>query len=379
MKIIVLKQTLESIDSLRGLKEPWNLYGEIRKSEQLAYVIGIGKHEYLRIIGKLSTHENPIEGYSLFALLKDNDIEFYFKEGKGWKEAQKIIVDLNDSNKRTPFPKHLVDVLKNSHVLMFGLGSMGSRIALSLTRLGIRHFKLIDPDYVSMENLSRHESDLLDLYRYKVQAIKERILRVNPLAKVEAFGFDIFQSEAIKEKVFANVDLVIATTDRTSVQELINYNCWRRKIPSLFAGCYDEARGGEVLFILPGETQVCLECLRGGAGEPERKGEISYSRARSHEDYEGEPGLSSAINLVSNVAEQYAIALLLKKEQCEMAKLIDPKNNLLFIGGALGKGFYYLKDTSCFTKPFEFIAPKLPGPWKECSTCQNKPVKNENA
>ena len=353
----------------------------IRKKEDLAYVIAIGKeHEYLPVIGQLRAQVPSSGDYRLLGLFKDKDIVFYFRKENSWVEAQKLIVDIHDIYKRTPFSQNLLDVLHNSCVVMFGLGSMGSRIALSLARSGVRNIRLVDPDYVSIENLSRHESDMFDLFRHKVDAVRERILRVNPLAEVDTYPFDIFsRSEETKEKVYEGVHLAIATTDRMAVQQRINYDCWRRKIPALFAGCYDEARGGEVLFVLPGKTSVCLECLRGGAGEPERKGEIDYSRARGPEDYEGEPGLSSAINLISDVAEQYAIALLLRNEKCEMAKLIDPKNNLLFIGGAIGRGFYYLKGLSCFIKPFEFITPTLKGPWQECSTCQSKTEKNENA
>jgi molybdopterin/thiamine biosynthesis adenylyltransferase len=374
MKVIVIKQTLEYLGSFPNWNEPLKLYGMVREAEDLAYVISIArKHEYLPIVGQLSAQFPSSVEYKLLGLVKDKDIVFYYRKENSWVESQKLIVDIHDIYKRTPFPQNLLDVINNSRVVMFGLGSMGSRIAIGLARSGVRHLRLVDPDCVSIENLSRHESDMFDLFRHKVDAVKDKILRVNPLAEVDTYPFDIFsRSEETKEKVFNNANLVIATTDKMSIQQLINYACWQRKIPALFAGCYDEARGGEVLFVLPGETRVCLECLRGGVGEPERRAEIDYSRAKSSEDYEGEPGLSSAINLISNVAEQYAIALLLRNEKCEMAKLIGPKNNLLFIGGALGKGFFYLKDLSCFIKPFEFITPTLKGPWRKCSTCQGK-------
>jgi hypothetical protein len=75
--------------------------------------------------------------------------------------------------------------------------------------------------------------------------------------------------------------------------------------------------------------------------------------------------------LVTDVAQQYAIALLLRNEDCEIVKMIDPKQNLLFIGGALGEGYEYLKKSRSFKKPFHFIKPNLKGPWKNCGTCQN--------
>jgi hypothetical protein len=96
-----------------------------------------------------------------------------------------------------------------------------------------------------------------------------------------------------------------------------------------------------------------------------------YSNAQSSEEYEGEPGLNAAMNLITDVIKQYAIALLLRKEDCEIAEMIDPEQNLLLIGRVLGKGFYFFK------KSFHFIQPKLKGPWKNCGTCQNIQTKTD--
>lgn len=305
----------------------------------------------------------------LIGILQQEGLVFYYKKQNQWQRVRHFIVDLNDSFKRTPFPRNLRAELRKSRVVIFGVGSGGSRLALGLARSGIEKIKLVDPDEFSIENLSRHECDLLDIGRFKVYAVKEKIFRINPSANVATYPFDIFKKrETIKESVFSNVDLIIGATDKTSVQLKINYECFNRKIPALFAGCYDEARGGEVLYVLPGETSVCLECLRGGVRQPEKKGNIDYSTAQGPEDYKGEPGLNAAINLITDVAQQYAVALLLRKEKCEIAKLIDPKKPLVLIGGALGEGYYLFK------KPFHFMTPVLKGPWKDCGVCHNTDI-----
>ena len=361
------------------LKEPLNLYGLVRKNEDLTYVISIGKkNKYLPIIGQVKSNELMPDDYDIFGCLKDSDVIFYYRDNEQWHRTEKAIIDLNDMYKRTPFAADLMDKLKKSAVAIFGIGSGGSRIAVGLARCGVGYFRLIDPDRFTIENVSRHECNLLDLDRFKVEAVKERILMVNPLAEVEIFSCDIFeQSEKIKGKVFTKADLVIASTDKKVVQLRINEECYRKSIPALFTGCYDEARAGEILYVIPGETTICYECLRGGTMQQKRQRKYDYSRARDNQTYEGEPGLNAAINLISDVAEQYAIALLLRKEDCEMAKLIDLKNTLLFIGGALGEGYEYLKKSRSFKKPFHFIKPNLKGPWKDCGTCLNKQTKTD--
>lgn len=311
------------------------------------------------------------DGYDISGVLKNKDVVFYYNQNRQWIQVEKVLVDLNDSFKRTPLPVDLMEKLRKAVIVIFGIGSGGSRLAVGLARDGISQFRLVDPDTFAIENISRHECNLLDIGRYKVEAVKERILMVNSLAKIETFPFDIFgKNDKIKDKVFNNANLVIASTDRKKVQLKINSECWKRKIPALFTGCYDEARAGEVFYVIPGETTTCYECLRGGTKQQKSSKKYDYSHTRDSEKYKGEPGLNAAINLISDVAEQYAIALLLRKEDCEMAKLIAPKRNLLFIGGALGEGFYYLKDSHCFGKPFDFVFPVIKEPWKDCGTCQ---------
>lgn len=348
-----------------------NLYGIIRKDEGLIIVISIGEsHQYLPVIGQLGRNISKTDNFEVMATVNGADTKFYYYHGQ-WTEAHTIIVDLDDTFIRTPFQDNHKKRLRESTVAVIGVGSGGSRMVVGLARDGVGSFRLVDPDIVAIQNISRHECTLLDLERFKVEAVKERILSVNPLAKVEVFPVDIFKENLkAKNQVFNGANLVIASTDTKLVQMRINSECWKRKIPSLYTGCYDEARAGEILYVIPGETTVCYECLRGGTNQQVKTRKYDYSRARNVQEYRGEPGLNAAINLISDVAEQYAIAMLLRKEECEIARLIDPKKNLLFIGGALGEGFYYLKDTNCFKKPFDFVVPVIKEPWRECGTCQ---------
>jgi len=369
MKIIITRQNLERLRSLEGLNEPLPIYGLIRENEELGYVLAIGKtFSGLPVIGTVHSMAYDLgkRNLPIVAFIKNNEPEFYHFENDEWIRTSLMVVDLCDTFKRTPFPERLMKVIRVSKIALFGLGSMGSRLAVGLARSGVGNFKLIDPDIMSIENISRHECALTDLCRPKVVAVKERILWINPNATVETYDYDIFKAEKeVRDEVFNNVDLVIATTDKKKVQLKVNEACFNYSLVGLFAGCYEEAKGGEVFYVIPGETKVCYECLRGGIQQPERLGKIDYSKAQSPDDYEGEPGLNAAINFVTDVAQQYALALLLRKEDCEMAKTIEPLKNLLLVGGLLGQDYYF------FRKPFDIIQPALKGPWKECGTCQD--------
>ncbi len=77
--------------------------------------------------------------------------------------------------------------LKHSTVLLFGVGGVGSYAAEALARGGVGRLILVDHDTVSLTNLNRqliatHET----IGRRKVEVMKERILSINPAARVEA-------------------------------------------------------------------------------------------------------------------------------------------------------------------------------------------------
>ena len=79
--------------------------------------------------------------------------------------------------------------LKNSKVAIFGIGGVGSYVVEALARSGVGSFVLLDKDTVSMSNLNRQLIATLDtIGKNKVDIAKERILSINPNAKVKTFA-----------------------------------------------------------------------------------------------------------------------------------------------------------------------------------------------
>ena len=82
-----------------------------------------------------------------------------------------------------------LEKLKNAKVAVFGVGGVGSFVVEALARAGVGCFVLIDKDQVSPSNINRqliatHET----IGKLKVDVAKERILSINPEAKVETFA-----------------------------------------------------------------------------------------------------------------------------------------------------------------------------------------------
>ena len=81
-----------------------------------------------------------------------------------------------------------LEKLKNSKIAIFGLGGVGSFVLEGLVRAGVGSFVLVDNDVVSESNLNRqliatHKT----IGKPKVEVAKERILEINPQAKVEIY------------------------------------------------------------------------------------------------------------------------------------------------------------------------------------------------
>jgi tRNA A37 threonylcarbamoyladenosine dehydratase len=78
--------------------------------------------------------------------------------------------------------------LQASRVAIFGLGGVGSWAAEALARAGVGGFLLVDDDSVCVTNINRQIIALRSTVgRPKVEVMRERILAINPDARVDAF------------------------------------------------------------------------------------------------------------------------------------------------------------------------------------------------
>ena len=86
------------------------------------------------------------------------------------------------------FGKDKTYKLKNIKVCVVGLGGVGAYAVEALARLGVENFVIIDKDKVDITNLNRQIIALTStLNRNKTEIVKERILDINPNAKVKEY------------------------------------------------------------------------------------------------------------------------------------------------------------------------------------------------
>lgn len=107
--------------------------------------------------------------------------------------------------------------LNKAKVAIFGIGGVGSFVVEGLARAGVENFILVDNDKVSLTNLNRqiiatHKT----IGKYKVDIAKERILEINPNAKVEIYK-EFFMPDS-KEIFDDTVNYVIDALDTVTAK-----------------------------------------------------------------------------------------------------------------------------------------------------------------
>ncbi|MGL4980391.1 MAG: tRNA threonylcarbamoyladenosine dehydratase [Fusobacteriaceae bacterium] len=119
-----------------------------------------------------------------------------------------------------------LEKLKNSHVLVFGLGGVGGFTVESLVRSGVGELTVVDFDKIDITNLNRQIIAVQDsIGRSKSELIKERALSINPEIKINAFQ-EKFSEET--EHLFFNeekkytyvVDAIDLVTHKLKIIEL---------------------------------------------------------------------------------------------------------------------------------------------------------------
>ncbi len=188
--------------------------------------------------------------------------------------------------------KAAFDVLQGSHVAVFGVGGVGGYVAEALARSGVGEITVIDNDTVSLSNINRQiiatENTVGQL---KTRVIKERILSINPKAKVNNYEMFVLP-ENIGEIDFSSFDYVVDAVDTVSAKIAIILKCQSENIKvisSMGTGNKLDANAFEITDIY--KTSVCplarvmrLEMKKRGV----KKLKVLYSKETPIKPFGGE-------------------------------------------------------------------------------------------
>jgi len=137
-----------------------------------------------------------------------------------------------------------LEKLKQTRVIIFGVGGVGGWTAEGLIRSGIGHLTLVDSDLVCVTNINRQvQATHQTIGQPKVDALKDRLLSINPDASIEAIE-KIYAKRTADEFDLDQYDYVIDAIDSLSskVELLANAVASRATVYcSLGAACKIDA------------------------------------------------------------------------------------------------------------------------------------------
>ena len=239
-----------------------------------------------------------------------------------------IIQDYSNLYLRIDTPEYPLAIINKKNVAIIGLGSGGSLIALHLAKSGIGNLTLIDGDVIMDHNIVRHICSLKDVGRYKTLAVKDYILDRVPTIKIttveKPFSRENKNIEDFFDSLLSNVDLVVSATGDNIMNESINEFCYKRNIPTIFAGAFEKITGGIMIRIDPRKKSICYRCIYKKYGDKTifQKPQIidkNYIKnyGRDVKDMLTQPGLGIDIDLITLPTVKFILSTLLEEKDID--------------------------------------------------------------
>lgn len=117
--------------------------------------------------------------------------------------------------------REALERLQHTRVIVFGIGGVGSWCAEALVRTGIGSLTIVDNDCVSETNINRQlMATSRTVGRAKVEALRERLLDINPQAEVLAIQ-KFYTEENADEFALSSYDYVIDAIDSLQSKALL--------------------------------------------------------------------------------------------------------------------------------------------------------------
>ena len=125
---------------------------------------------------------------------------------------------------------------ENSHVMVIGIGGVGSWAVEALARTGIGELTLVDMDVVAASNINRQLPAMTaTLGCEKIEIMAERCRSINPRIKINLID-DYLTPENVKEILSGKPDIILDCIDDVKAKFALMLHCRFNKIPLIVSG-----------------------------------------------------------------------------------------------------------------------------------------------
>lgn len=252
-------------------------------------------------------------------------VEFYSDREKIKVEQHTLYMDIFSRNSGILETK----MMAKKGAVILGCGSVGSLVAVELAKSGIGNLFLIDPDMLEYHNLCRHQCGVKDVGDLKVNALKRKLLEINPQLKVETSATVVENApqKALDEFCKKNdTNIFVGCADNRIADVYGNQIAIYFKAFFISIGFWERAYAGEIFYFIPGENMPCYYCALGeGKGLSERAiaNHHVYSMEENLELVKFEPGISVDINFITTIGIKLILDLLNRNENGYIPRLLN--------------------------------------------------------
>jgi len=200
--------------------------------------------------------------------------------------------------------------LRVAEVVVVGCGALGSALANTLVRAGVGSLRIIDRDFVELDNLQRQA--LFDEHDVaanlpKAEAAARKLRRINSAVEVEPIVADLNPGNA--EWLCRGADLILDGTDNIETRFLLKDVAVKHGLPWVYGACV--ASEGRVLPIVPHRTP-CLRCVWDELPAP---GELATCETAGI--------LEPAVRMTASIAATAALKILAAGAQAVEPRLVS--------------------------------------------------------
>lgn len=129
-----------------------------------------------------------------------------------------------------------LELLRGAHVVVAGIGGVGSWCAEALARSGVGSITLVDLDHIAESNVNRQLHALTDtLGQAKVVAMAQRIRGINPGCRLGMID-DFISPENVAELLPPDAGMIIDCTDQAAAKVAMILEARNRRIPIVVCG-----------------------------------------------------------------------------------------------------------------------------------------------
>ena len=114
-----------------------------------------------------------------------------------------------------------MEKIAEASVILFGVGGVGSWCAEGLIRSGLRKLTIVDSDRVCITNINRQlQATVKTVGQVKVEALKNRLLEINPTAEIVALQ-KIYDANSADSYCLEDYDYIIDCIDSLKDKALL--------------------------------------------------------------------------------------------------------------------------------------------------------------